>query len=160
MVNHRIIVGYGFRIGGSLIGLPSLVMLLLICVSLFGGHAQADKSSYLDVGTYGIAGLLTNGAHAVGAVFAWLGGIAAWIEKALAVGFIALIVFAAGLYVTGKGIARHSAGARIAAFAITLVFLCFWVVLLLSLSRDALVMPAIGVAVSLYALWVLGWRYT
>ena len=142
-----------------MLGLPSLVALLVICVSLFLLHPEPDKSSYLDVGTYGIAGLLANGARGVGQVFAWLGGIAAWIEEAIAVGLIAAVLFAAGLYFTGTGIRRHSAPARIVAFAIALVFLFFWLVVLLSLSRSAMAVPVMGVAVSLYTIWVLGWRY-
>jgi hypothetical protein len=135
------------------------VALLVICVSLFLLHPEPDKSSYLDVGTYGIAGLLANGARGVGQVFAWLGGIAAWIEEGIAVGLVAIVAFAAGLYFTGKGIGRHSAPARIAAFAIALVFLFFWLLVLLSLSRSAMAVPVMGAALSLYTIWVLGWRY-
>jgi hypothetical protein len=160
VANHRAIVGQGFRIGGWLLGVPSLVVLLVICLSLFILHPEPDKSAYVDVGTYGLAGLLANGAHAVGALFRWLGGIAAWIEKTVAIGLIVLIGFAACLYVTGKGIDRHSRPARIAAFAIAMVFLFFWLLMLLSLSRHAMVLPAVGAAVSLYTIWVLGWRYT
>src|SRR5437764_14445564 len=103
-----------------MLGVPSLGALLLICISLFFLRPTPDKSSYLDVGTYGIAGLLANGARGVGQVFAWLGGIAAWIEEAIAVGLMAAVLFAAGLYFTGTGIGRHSAPARLGAFASTL----------------------------------------
>ena len=44
-------------------------VLLVICVSLFLLHPEPDKSSYLDVGTYGIAGLLANGARGVAQPF-------------------------------------------------------------------------------------------
>src|SRR5512142_1947588 len=83
---HRDIVAWGFRIGGLLLGLPSLAALVAVLWARFaGGGPQTDKGAYLDVGTYGIAGLLHNGATGVGRAFAWLGGIASWVEGALAV---------------------------------------------------------------------------
>jgi hypothetical protein len=160
LTNHRLIVGRGFRIGGWLVGLPSLAALLLICASLFLLHPEPDKSSYLDVGKYGIAGLLANGARGVGQMFAWLGGLAIWLEEAIAIGLAAMVIFAASLYFTGRGIDRHSALARISAFGTALVFLLFWLVVLLSLSRNAMAVPAVGVVASVYTIWVLGWRYT
>jgi hypothetical protein len=157
--NHRLIVGRGFRIGGWLLGVPSLGALLLICTSLFVLRPSPDRSSYLDIGTYGIAGLLANGARGIGKVFEWFGGIAAWIEEALAVGLVGAVLFAAALVFTGRGIARQSAPARIVALALSVVFLFFWLVVLLSLPRGAMLVPAAGVGASLYAIWALGWRY-
>ena len=159
MRNHQAIVGRGFRIAGWLLGIPSLVMLLVVCASLFLVHPEPDKSSYLDIGTYGIAGLLANGARGVGQLFAWLGGIAAWIEEAVAIGLVGAILFATVLYFTGRGIDRHSKPARIVGSAIAIVFLLFWLLVLLSLPRAAMLLPSLGLGVSIYAVWVLGWRY-
>ena len=142
-----------------MLGVPSLAALLLVCTSLLFLRPVPDRSSYLDVGTYGIAGLLANGARGVGKLFEWFGGIATWIEEALAIGLLAAVLFAVMLVFTGRGIARHSAPARIVALAQSAVFLLFWLVVLLSLPRGAMLVPAAGVAVSLYAVWVLGWRY-
>src|SRR5437773_475053 len=129
------ILGRGFRVGGWMLGLPSLAALLLICPSLFFLRPAPDRSSYLDIGTYGIAGLLANGARGLGKLFEWLGGVATWIEEALAIGLVGAVLFAMVLVFTGRGIARHSSRARIVAFALSVVFLLFWLVLLLSLPR-------------------------
>jgi hypothetical protein len=157
--NHRVIVGRGFRVGGWMLGVPSLAALLLICTSLFFFRPTPDHSGYLDIGTYGIAGLLANGARGVGKAFEWFGGIATWIEEALAIGLLAAVLFAVMLVFTGRGIAHHSAPARIVALALSAVFLLFWLLVLLSLPRGAMLVPAAGIGASFYAIWVLGWRY-
>ncbi len=159
MSNHRVIVARGFRIGGWMLGVPSLAALVAVCVSLFSPRPAADNSAYLDIGTYGIAGLLADGARGVGNLFAWLGGVGSWIEEAIAIGLLGIVLSAAVLYFTGRGIERHSTPARIVALAIAFVFLLFWLVVLLCLPRNTMALPGLGVGVSLYALWVLCWRY-
>jgi len=160
LINHRLIVGWCFRIGGWVVGLPSLVALAFVLVNLFSPTPAPDNSAYLDVGTYGIAGLLANGAHAVGNAFAWLGNVARWIAKAIAVALAAILLFALGLSVTGRGVLRHSSSARVLAVVLAFGFLLVWAVALFGLARSAVALPTAGIAVSLYALWVLGWRYT
>lgn len=157
MPNHRQIVARGFRVGGWLLGAPSLAALLAVCASLVFVRAPADKSSYLDIGTYGIAGLIANGAKGVGDVLGWFGGIGVWIEEALAAGLAAALAFAIVLYLTGRGLARHSPAARIVGIGLSVVFLLFWTLVLLSLNRSAMAVPAVGMGVSIYAIWVLGW---
>jgi hypothetical protein len=159
LANHRRIVANGFRIGGWLLGAPSIAALSLICVSLLLLHPAPDRSGYLDIGTYGIAGLLANSARGIGKVLEWFGGLAIWIEEALAIGLLGAVLFAVILVFTGKGIARHSSPAWIAALVLSGIFLCFWLLALLSLPRSAMLLPSAGVAASLYAIWVLGWRY-
>lgn len=159
MRNHRVIVGRGFRVGGWMLGVPSIAGLLLVCTSLFFAGAKPDNSPYLDVGTYGIAGILANSARGVGKVFGWFGAIATWIEEALALGLVAAILFSLVLYATGKGVARRSAPARAVGLALSASFLVFWLIVLLSLSRSAMLVPAAGVAASVYAIWALGWHY-
>jgi hypothetical protein len=153
------VVGWSFRLGGWIVGLPSLLALAMVCASLISSTAGPDNSSYLNIGVYGIAGLLANGAHAVSNMFAWLGNVARWIAEVIAVGLAAILLFAAGLSVTGKGVLRHSESARIVAFVLALVFLLAWAVALFALPRSAMILPVAGVAFSLYAIWVLGWRY-
>ena len=157
MTNHREIVARGFRIGGWVLGLPSLVALLAICVSLFFVGSPPDKSAYLDIGKYRIAGLLANSAKGVGEVFDWLGGIAVWFEEVLAAGLVGSLLFAIILYFVGRGIALQSPVARIAAISLSVMLLLFWLVVLLSLPRSAMVVPGLGIGVSVYAIWALGW---
>ena len=160
LVNHRMIVGWGLRIGGWIVGVPSLAALVMVCASLFSPVPAADNSPYLDIGTYGIAGLLANGAHVVGSVCAWLGHLLRWMLEAIAVGLAATLLFAVALSLTGRSVLRHAPAARVAAIVFAGLFLLVWSVALVSLPRSAMAVSAIGVAASLYAIWVLGWRYT
>ena len=159
MRNHRVIIGRGFRTGGWVLGAPSLVALLSVCASLFFLRAAPDTSSYLDIGKYGIAGLLANSARGIGQIFGWLGNIGTWFEEVLAIVLLGAVLLAVVLYITGKGLERRSAAARIAAFLLALVFLGLWLVVLLSLPRASMALPGLAVCVSLYVIWVLGWRY-
>jgi len=140
------------------LGAPSLAALLAVGTSLIFVRAPADKSSYLDIGKYGIAGLIANGAKGVGDVLGWFGGIGVWIEEALAAGLLAALAFAAVLYFTGRGLARHSPAARIVGIGLSVVFLLFWTIVLLSTSRSAMAVPAVGMAMAGYSVWVLGRR--
>jgi hypothetical protein len=156
---HRDIVAWGFRIWGLVLGLPSLVGLALVLVARFSGGGKTADGEYLDVGTYGITGLIANGAKGVGRVFEWLGGIASWIEGALAVVLGVLVVAGAALFFIGRGIARHAPGAATFGIVLLVIFALVWAVVLLSVNRNAaMAVPALGLAMSLYAIWVLGWR--
>lgn len=159
-MNHRDIVAWGFCIGGALLGLPSMVGLVLIGGNLLlAPPAAPDKSGMLDVGTYGIAGLIANGAKGVASMFDWLGGLAAWVEGALAVVLGVLVVFAVVLFFTGRGIARHASGAGAVGISLSVAFALFWLVVLLSVERGTpMLVPAVGLAMAGYAVWVLGSR--
>lgn len=141
-------------------GLPALAMLIALIVTLAHPATPPDHSSYLEVQKYGIAGLLANGAHAASQMFGWLGGVAAWLGKALLVAFAAIFLWAAILYVVGRGIAKGSTGARVLGFLMALCWLLLSLALLLFLPRGmTMVLPVIGSALTLYVIWVLGWRY-
>jgi hypothetical protein len=158
-VTNREIVAWGFRIGGWVLGVPSLVALVTVIAGLFVPRPAPDKSPDLDVQTYGIAGLLTNGAKGVGKALDGLGGFLSWVEWSLAIGLSASLGLAVVLYFTGRGIARHSTGAGVFGIGLSAIFLLLWLTILMSLPRGgAMAVPAVGMALSLYAIWVLVWR--
>lgn len=158
-MTNREIVAWGFRIGGWLLGVPSLVALVTVIAGLFVPRPAPDKSPYLDVQTYGVAGLLTNGAKGVGKALDGLGGFLSWVEWALAIGLSASLGLAVVLYFTGRGIARHATGAGVVGIGLSAIFLLVWLTILMSLPRGgAMAVPAVGMALSLYAIWVLVWR--
>lgn len=156
---HRLLVARGFRIGSWVVGLPALLVLIALIASL-AHPATPDHSSYLDVQKYGIAGLLANGAHAASKAFDWLGGIAAWLGKALAIAFAAIFLWAGVLYFVGRGIARRSTAGRVMGLLMSLSWLLLSLTLLLFLSHGVMVLPILGSVLSLYVIWVLCWRYT
>jgi hypothetical protein len=126
---------------------------------LFIPWPAPDKSPYLNVQTYGLVGLLNNGAKGVARMLDGLGGVLSWIEWALAIGLSGSLAFAVILYFTGRGIARHSTGAGVVGIGLSAIFLLIWLVILMSLQRGgAMAVPAAGIALSLYTIWVLIWR--
>ena len=157
MTSHREIVAWGFCVAGGLVGLPSAVGLGLIGYDRFGARPSENTSEYLDIGKYGIAGLLHNGAKGVTDIFGWLGGIASWIEGVLAVVLAVALVFGIVLFFIGRGIARHAAGAGVAGIVLSVILLLAWSLILLSTSGSAMALPAIGMVMSFYTIWVLGW---
>ncbi len=158
MTNHRDIVAWGFVIGGWVLGVPSALGLLAAAAGLVFLRGPENKSSYLDVGKYGIAGMINNGAKGVGDVLGFLGGIGTWLEGVLAVAFAVALGLAVLLVFTGRGIARHAAVAGVTGIVIASVFLLFWAVMFLSSARSAMAVPVAGMGTAIYAIWVLGWR--
>jgi hypothetical protein len=158
MTDHRSIVATGFAVGGWLLGVPSAIGLLAMVAGLVFLRAPDDKSAYLDVGKYGIAGLINNGAKGVGDVLGFLGGIGGWLEGVLAVAFAVALGLAVLLVFAGRGIARHAAGWGVTGIVIASVFALFWAVVFLSTARSAAAVPAAGTAAAGYAIWVLGWK--
>ena len=158
MTDHRQIVARGFRVGGWLLGVPSALGLAAIGASLVFLRTPENKSDYLDIGKYGIAGLLANGAKGLSDFLGGLGHIAFWMEEVLAAGLAAVVALAAILYFTGRGIARHARGANVVGLMLSIFFALFWLGVLLSTSRSAMAVPAAGMAMAGYSIWVLGWR--
>ena len=158
MTDHRQIVARGFRIGGWLLGVPSALGLLAIGASFVFLRTPENQSDYLDIGKFGIAGLLANGAKGVGDFLGGLGHIALWMEEILAAGLAAAVALAVILYFTGRGIARHARGANVVGLMLSIFFALFWLGVLLSTSRSAMAVPAAGMAMAGYSVWVLGWR--
>lgn len=160
MAAHRDIVAWGFTIGGAALAVPSAVGLVAVVWAMFSAPTTPEnKGEYLDVGTYGIAGLLANGAKGVGALFDWMGGVAAWVEGVLAGVLGAALLFAILLFFTGRGIARHASGAGTLGIVLSVIFALVWAAILLSVNRNAaMAVPALGLAAALYAIWVLGWK--
>lgn len=162
MGSQSVIVAYGFRALGLLIGVPSLLVLFDLVVNLFVLNTpmpQPDNSPPLDVQKYGIVALLSYGARGVGAMFGALGALAEWVAQLLAMALFFVVLFALLLYFTGRGIAHHASWARVMGIAISVLVLIGWTSALSVLSREGIVVACVGIAVSLYTIWVLGWRY-
>jgi hypothetical protein len=158
---HRLIVAGGFRFAGVLLGAPALIAALY-----FGWSAvalsQAPKpgpSQMLDVSTYGLVGLLSNAATGVGAGLSLFNGIVAGIVAMAAVLAILATLFAFLLYLVGRGLKRARGWARAIAFVVAGFGLLVGAGAFLA-TTDAVRAAVAGVlAVDLYALWVLGWRF-
>jgi hypothetical protein len=164
---HLRIVAGAFRIVGLLLGIPSIAALgVEAYVAIDLGSLPApppDNSDYLDVGTYGLVGLLANAGKAVGTglgkILGLLSSAAPWVIGALAIASLALALVALLLYITGRGIRRRATWARIVGGVLTTGFVLISLRTLTVLPRDLLILPCLIIALSLYTLWVLLRRY-
>lgn len=160
MRDHRLIVARGFQIAGWVIGGPSFLAALGFGAgALLTGVGATQKPHYLDVSTYGIAGLLSNAANGVGGVLSFLNAGAAWVFGLLAVLALAAALFAGLLYIVGRGLHAAKAWARLLAIAMMAVVAFNGLVALALLRGGARFVDAAILGAVIYALWVLGWRF-
>jgi len=155
------IVASGFRIAAWLVGAPSLAATIGLTVSVFllGQAAAPDNSQPLDLKTYGVAGLISNGAWGVAKVFGFLAGLGEWIAAGLAVVSLLATLAAVLLYFTGRGIGRHATWARIFGLLILSASLLVALGGLSHTSPLAALFPGLLLGASIYGLWVLLWRF-
>jgi len=158
---HRLIVASGFRIAGWGLGVPSSLSFLGFTAGsiLLRRASAADKSHYLDINTYGLVGLLANGARGLGKVFEFLASVGAWVAAALAILSLFAILFSVILYFTGRGIDHQATWARIAAGLFSLCGLLFAIGAWFTFRGDAALVACLLISAFLYVLWVLGWKF-
>jgi hypothetical protein len=164
---HLKIIAGEFRVAGLLLGIPSAVALMGLVYTIVDLRSTPapppDHSSYLDVSKYGLVGLLNNGAKGIGAVFGKPFEMAAqaamWVIVALAIASLVAALFAVLLYFIGRGIGHRATWARILGIVLTSGFLLVSIMALTSLRRDLAPIAALPIGLSLYTLWVLGWRF-
>jgi hypothetical protein len=123
------------------------------------GHGARQRAPYLDVGTYGLVGLLDNAAHGVGAGLAFLGGVAGWVLGLAAIAALMAAIFAVLLWLVGRGLRAKATWARIVAALLCLALLPNCTAALAILRLGPAIIDAAIIAGLLYALWVLGWRF-
>jgi hypothetical protein len=143
------------------IGVPSLLTLLSLGGSFFalGQSIPQDPSESLDIKTYGLVALLALGADALAKTLYFLAGLALWIVVAVAFLSLLTLILAVILYATGRGIGHHATWARIVGGLIAVGLLLCSLGLLAVLSRDLALIACLPIALSLYTLWVLCWRF-
>jgi hypothetical protein len=160
---NLLIVSRGFRVLGLLLGVPSGLLFLDLFMNLFVFPTRMpppDHSPPLDIQKYGIAGLLSYGAKGMGMMFMALGTLAEWAAELLAVIMFFVMLFSLLLFFAGRGMAHHAGWARVMGFVLAALFLLTWLgILSVANQYPGIAVACVGVAMSLYAIWVLGWRY-
>ena len=160
MPEHRLIVAQGFRVAGWVIGLPSALAAIGLGVgAAVLGARPAAPSQMLNVGDYGLVGLLSNAATGLVGVLSFLGGVAAWVMGVLAVAALLAALFAALLYAVGRGLRVSAGWARVVGIALTTVLMLNGLFALLMLQDAARLAVVVILAALAYALWTLGWRF-
>ena len=161
MDRHLSIVANGFRAAGWLVGIPSVAALLfMIWVLISLRNPTPPDPQYTDIGKYGLVGLLQSGACGLGKVFQFFGGLSRWVAGVLAGVSVLLMLFSAALFYTGRGLHHHATWARITGGLLAVLLLLFSSGLVLGLPRAGAWSSAVILCASVYALWVLGWRFS
>ncbi len=164
---HLQIVSGEFRIAGLLLGVPSTIAFVALIYTVIDLRSTPalprDDSQYLDIDKYGLVGLLNNGVKGIGDVIgtpiAFAAGAAMWLIVALAIASLVAALFAVLLYFVGRGVRRRATWARFVGIILTTGFLLISILALTSLRRDLASVAVLPVGLSLYTLWVLGWRF-
>jgi len=164
---HLQIVSGEFRIAGLSLGVPSIaafVALIYTAIDLRSMPAPPpDHSQYLDIDKYGLAGLLNNGVKGIGDVigtpFALAAEAASWLIVALAMASLVAALFAVLLYCVGRGVKHRARWARFVGIILTTGCLFISILALTSLRRGLAPFAVLPVGLSLYTVWVLGWRF-
>jgi hypothetical protein len=161
-VQHLAIVARSYRIAGLLLGIPSVALLLDTAVNLFllRDRPALPASQPLDVKTYGLVALLSDGVRGIAAMFSFFGELVVWGMIFLALLAFAVSLFAALLYFTGNGLDRHATWARLCAIAIASGLLLTAIGAAGITSWGGLAAALAAIAAALYALWVLLWRFS
>lgn len=163
MINQRMIVAWMFRIGALLIGLPALIGLFQILMFLFVGVEvvnHAPDYPWIDIQKYGIAGLVWNSGEFFKVMFEMLAGLGVIVAIFLAFALTVAIGVAILFFFTGIGVARHADWAKVMGIVLSSLCLLFWLGGLHNAQHADIAVAAVGAALSGYAIWVLGWRYT
>ena len=160
-MDHRHIVAWIFRIFAGVAGLPALAMLIKIGIDVVALKAAPPvaPSQHLDVKTYGLIALLSDGTQGLAAMLGFLSGLGFVAMIVIAIVALLAVMLAVLLLFTGNGIAHRAGWARGTGIVLAGVFLLVWVGLLFVLDRDALPVPILGSAIAAYMLWVLAARY-
>jgi hypothetical protein len=162
MISHLLIVAIGFRLTGALLGIAAIAELveLVDTALMLRRLPPPDNGPPLDIGTYGLVGLLSNGGRGVGKVmYAFLTGPANWLITLLTIVMLLVLLFSALLYLVGRGIGHHATWARVVAIMMSLGLILVSSSLATVMERNLAPLAAVPVGLSLYTLWILIWRF-
>lgn len=161
MNRNRLFVSIEFRLVGALLAVLSLAALADFANTALVMRAvpPPDKRPFLDIGAYGLVGLLDNGAQVASRALYALGGLAAWLLVVLAVIAVVTLLFGVLLYFVGRGMRRGSGWTRVLGVGLTVFFALLPFSWLATVSRNGALVASVPIALSLYTLWVLIWRF-
>ena len=157
MVRHLLIVAALFRTSGILIAVAALVALgdLAETALVMRKTPPPDTSAPLDIGTYGLVGLISNAARGVSHVLHALAGLASVLLVVLAIASVIALAFGVLLYLTGRGIIHHATWARISAIVLSTGLALASCAIMAVMRHDHAAFGALPIAFSLYTLWVM-----
>jgi hypothetical protein len=161
MTRHLLIVATAFRLAGILLGVASLTALMDITETWFYMRQMppVETGPPLDIKTYGLVGLLSNAARGFGYGLHALAGLLSIIMAIVAVAAAFALLVAVLLYLTGSGVGDQANWARFVAILISIALAFASCGIMVAIRRDLAPLAALPIGFSLYALWVLLWRF-
>ena len=161
VITHRSIVSLGYKLSGALVGAPAVIACVGLTIAAIDLHRAAapDGAHMVSVRAYGLLGFLDDIGVGVDHTFGFLAGLAAWLIAGLAILALLVALWAGLVYLIGRGVGRGAMWARIVGgvFAICLALASFSAIFSLPHRLIAVALPPLALA--LYTLWVLIWRY-
>jgi hypothetical protein len=161
---NLLIVANGFRIVGSLLGIPSLPFCLWLTWGLIDiasvkpDKASLNSSDTTSIGRDGIIALVAGFAKGMGKAFEFATEATTFAMRILDVAAAALTLVGACLFLTGRGLIVHAAWARIVAGVGASGILLASFLTLTSLRRGG-TFALIPMGLTIYVLWVLVRRF-
>ena len=113
----------------------------------------------LDIGTFGLVGVLANGGQVAGRAVHTVLIAGSWFAAAVAVAAFVSLLLALLIYVTGRGIVRQRGWARVLGVLLSLGLALIMISALTVVDRGAIPYVAVSAVLSLYTIWALLWRY-
>jgi hypothetical protein len=161
MMAHRSIVSLGFKVSGLVFGVPAVVGFVLLTAEaiVFRHAAKPDGQHMISVQKYGIAGLLNDAGVGVDRMFGALAGLAAWLFAGLAFAALLFSLWALLLYLVGRGVGRGATWARIVGGVLALGLTLASFLTFTSVPHRWMAAPLPVLALGLYTLWTLIWRF-
>ena len=161
MMRHLLIVAIGFRLAGLLLGVASIAALVDLADTalLLRRTPPPDVGAPLDIKTYGLVGLLHNAARGVGFGLHALASLLSILVVIMLAASVLALLLALLLYLTGRGIGHHATWARIVAMLLSFSLALASCAIMAVMPRDHAAFAALPIPLSLYALWVLIWRF-
>jgi hypothetical protein len=157
MDRHLIIVANAFRAGGVVVGVPSLIVLVVTATTLITSQAvpKPDNSPALDIGKYGLVGLLNNGARIFSRGASVALGLMSWAMMAILGATLVLTLIGLVLFFTGRGLVAHATWARVIAILVSMMALLISFLTFTSAKNPPAMIALVPLGCAGYALWVL-----
>ncbi len=161
MIAHRSIVSIGFKVSGVLIGAPAVAACVALMVAAVQLHqaAKPDGAHLISIQTYGVTALLTDAGVGLDRMFGFLAGLAGWLAAALAVVTLMIALWAGLLYLIGRGVGRAALWARIVGGVFAAGLALTSLIAFANLPPRLIAAPLPAMAIALYTLWTLIWRF-
>lgn len=161
MIRHLLIVAIGFRLAGFVLGVASIATLVDLADTalMMRRTPPPEAGPALDISTYGLVALISNAMRGLALGVHALAGFLTIILVILAIGAVFALLLGIVLYLTGRGIGHHAMWARVSGIVLSIGLALVSCAIMAVMRRDHAAFAALPIGLSLYALWVMVWRF-